>query len=1283
MGRGLHLMTTAATTRWTPKQQQTIETVDRSLLVSAAAGSGKTAVLSARCAYLVCDAPEPYRCDVDKLLVVTFSVAAAEEMRGRIDAALRRRIGRAADGETVAAGVAGVSHLRRQLRLLDRASVTTIHAFCSQLIRRHFVKLGLDPAFRVLDEDEARLLRGDVAKRLFDEAFDTDEDGSFQRAVDVLADGNDGTLLKQMLTLDRMLESVLDADAWLASAAGRLVEAAEQPMTRSEMGRRTDAMIAGKLAEALERCGMVRQELTRLEGMAEAATHMGKVEEELLCWRALAAEGATEELATAVADYKLPRSPTIRTSATSDLAKTLLKLAKDPLRAGKEIATLCRFSPRDWQEGAKSTVAPAGKLLAVTAAFRRNYAAAKHLLRAVDFSDLEHFALRLLRNEDGTPSDVAQACHARYRHVLVDEFQDVNQVQAELLRLVSREAVDPAGNLFAVGDVKQSIYGFRQAEPRLFLERRELLAGERQGVVDLAENFRSRGPLLEAMNRIFERLLHERVVGFDYDKTHRLIPGLKDLPAGPGTFSGAPIEVVLVDASATADEPGADDAESNTPDTPAPTGEADDDEELAAVEREAVVIARHILKLTGRDGGTPKQVAHKDPAGGWATRPVAFNDIAVLLRSARHKAEKIAGVFRRMGIPAYSQSTTGLFAAVEVQEVMSLLRLLDNQQQDVPLAAVLRSPVLGVPEPEEAMAAARLAADAHTQQAGEARMAFHEAVLWYSRQDGEHAANLNSVYGRIAHWRQLSAVLSTAELLWQVYLDSGLLAYVEGLKNGQQRAGNLRFVYEKARQFDAFGRPGLGRFVAFLDTLEEESDLGQPSVVGPGDDVVRILTVHKSKGLEFPVVFVADLAKKFVTRDFTGPMTLHRDVGLGVMAFDDERRARWPSMSSLLTADAGRRDNIAEELRLLYVAMTRAREHLVLVGTINKAEVAVAWGKLWGGWRGPLPAWALANARSALDLLGPAVYAVLQSPGALALSIEAGEGLAVPKPAEEPEDAPTPTARRRRALLNFMPLIDAPPERDKAVAAEAESVLRRLRAAGPGAASRVRAAVSVSQLAKDNAPTARSITEGDATTASAVDRLAWPAFYAPPGRLSAADVGSATHVLLQHINFAEPEPPERVAARLVERRLLLPAFARAIDFAAVEWLLASELGKLARSAGAAAIREAAVTYAVPAGELDPAAADLAERVMVRGRIALLLPFADGIVIADYKTDRVEGQKLLNRIKQYRPQVEAYCRGMRLAAGLHVKGAYLAFLHPRELVPIAIGQDADMPAGATA
>jgi ATP-dependent helicase/nuclease subunit A len=1307
---------------WTDQQRKAIETVDRSLLVSAAAGSGKTAVLAERCAHLVCDTQAP--CDVDDLLVVTFTEAAAAEMKRRVGESLHKRASQQSSEQlrngfisprsgrpegaplypneaecpsgATAPRVCAVSKplLTRQLALIDHAQVSTLHGFCARLLRQHFHLAQIDPAFRILDSEEASLLRREIARDLLRDSYGGPTSAPFERFVDSYGEGDDQRLVRLLVSTHEMLSSLCDPNQWLRAARDRIRDAATKPLAGTELGQELHKWIGRGLETLSRQCDATLKQLRRLRFGPYEKFIAENFAPAIRDWTEIFESDGVDALAESVVNVKFPDIPrTAATLANKDLAKAAVDELRDSISKSPWRDAL-RFSTAQWQQGMAATLPHAQTFFNLVGQFARRYRAAKDSARALDFSDLERLSLKVL-SDNGKPSPTARAYQKRFQHVLVDEYQDINELQDTILSLLSHESAAEPGqshvaerispspgisgggqgwgpsdkrfsspqdphpaspgvpgevkggnraehaialtakprlkpNLFCVGDVKQSIYRFRLAEPERFLNRERQFRGESGGgeVIDLQANFRSRGPLVEAINQVFERLMTAEAADINYDQSHRLVAKRSFPPPPDNGFVGSPIELHILPNQMTDDGP-ADDSDSGT----------DPDR----TEREAMFVSRRIRELMGLADGSRGMVVAD---GMTAVRPIRFSDIVILLRSMRYKSEQFVRILAAEGIPVHADSVTGYFASMEVRDMFALLHVLDNRQQDIPLATVLRSPFGRLPNPDDAMARIRLAYPP----TAEGDVPFHQAVVRYAREHkDELAAHLSDVLADFDQWRQASRRRPLDELLWDIYQESGYLAFCQGLSNGDQRVANLLLMQERARQFGTFQRQGLSRFLEFLESLHDDADIGLPSTASSAGDVVRIMSVHRSKGLEFPVVVLPDLGKKINLQDCQGAILTDRKLGLGLSVVDEERRVRYPSLASSLVKNRLRQQAMAEELRVFYVAMTRAEEHLILVGTATD-KTAAGWGPRWSNHVGPLPAEEILGASSMLDWIGPVSAAAANC---FAVFPHTAEQVAGPKRGGNHRTEVNPR------LAALQPLESAGPPTDAA-----QRVIARLETEYPFAKfTKIPAAQSVtghSQPAEIEIPS-----RSDFPKLQKV--LERPRFLVAEKPISPTERGTATHRVLQHLDFCRPCDSDDIAAqvaKLVERRSLSAAEAAAVDRAAIVWFAGSDVGGLLREHAGRLRREIPVYFTLDDQEADPG-----DRRMIRGRLDLLLPLEDGHVIVDYKTDAVDRASATARAGEYRNQMELYRQAIGRITRQPVREIHLVFLTPRWVVTI--------------
>ncbi|MCG7319162.1 helicase-exonuclease AddAB subunit AddA [Brevibacillus laterosporus] len=937
---------------WTDEQWRAIIEKGDNLLVAAAAGSGKTSVLVERIIRRISDVNNAV--GVDQLLVVTFTNAAAAEMRHRIGDALRQAL----ESDPTSA------HLRKQLVLLQRATITTLHSFCLGLLRQYYFMVELDPGFRIADQMEAELLRQDVLEEQFEQWYESDE--SFAALADVMVESQDDeALMGLFMRLFDFSQSHPHPERWLKDAADMFANTQVEELHESPWVVTLSGAISLELS-ALE--SQVKKAIALAEEPDGPGAYIPLLQQELslINQAKCAAEQGWNQLDDSMRSITFGRLPAVK-DADPLIKEQIQKLrngAKDKIK--KLLEEYFTMTPEQYTADLQRMAPYMQTLARLVSEFKQAFRQAKQERALVDFSDLEHLALRILQQEqeDGSfvPSAIAMQLQEQFAEVLVDEYQDINLVQETILQLVSRkETAEVAANRFMVGDVKQSIYRFRLAEPNLFMQKydsyetnqeKDPFAPKEQDAplelkgkrIDLAANFRSRKEVVDAVNYIFRLVMTPRVGEITYDQAAELIGRASYPEIEPEQLA---VEVHLIDRT------GFESEESNSGQVSERTstnsiGSIDSydtevealptlEEEASVAQLEARLIAKRIKEwLEPGVGGQPLLVFDKKTQG---MRPLEYRDIVILLRATAGWGQAIADECKQAGIPIYVEQNQGYFSANEVDIIMSLLRVIDNPKQDIPLTAVLRSPLIGLSE--EDLALIRVLTPTGP---------FYQAVEQYVMAEEEQLnrvvmAKLRRFYRMVQGWRTRGRRSSVAELLSDIYTETGYVDYVASLENGSQRQANLRALYDRAKQYEATSYRGLFRFLRFIDRMQEqENDLGEARTITESENVVRLMTIHKSKGLEFPVVFVAGMGKQFNQSDMKGRFLLHKDLGFGPQVADAVLRLRYPSLAFLGIRQKLKLEMLAEEMRVLYVALTRAREKLILVGSAKDlSKSAIAW----------------------------------------------------------------------------------------------------------------------------------------------------------------------------------------------------------------------------------------------------------------------------------------------------------------------------------------------------
>ena len=892
--------------QFTPEQQQVIELHHKNILVSAAAGSGKTAVLVERIVRMVCDETQPV--DIDRLLIVTFTNAAAAEMRERIAAGIAARLREQPENE----------HIQKQSTLLHNAQITTIDSFSLFLIRNHFNEIGLDPAFRVADEGEIKLLQQEVLGQLLEEAF-ADGSEAFRYCVEYFCPGGRELVLEQhILNLSRYAASFPWPEEWLEQRKSDYAAGDVEELVHSDYGRYLTEHVHRMLTGCVEKLLTVQKIIESPDG---PYMYGELVEKEIEQLKRVAQYDTLEEVAVRVPAVSFGRLPSKKDDSVSpekrELAKSLRGEVKDTLQKLSERFFLTPLELAAAQ--GKECLAPVNTLIELVQEFDRRMKAAKQERKLIDFSDMEHYALDILlvrENGEVRPSPVALEYRQYFHEILIDEYQDSNLVQEYLLKAVSGEE-DGNFNRFMVGDVKQSIYKFRLARPELFLEKYDTYGTE--GMcrrIDLSKNFRSRKQVVESVNDVFGRIMSKDIGGIAYDDRAALYQGAA-YPENKGCES----ELLLV-------------------------AKPEKEEEENARQAEAHAIAARIKELCASFQVT-------DKAGG-ELRPARYGDMVILLRTTSGWDEEFKRVLEEEGIPVYITSKTGYFAASEVQELLQLLRVLDNPRQDIPLYGVLKSVFGGFTEEEIATIrggqkgsslyeALRGYADSSREETTDTETAWEEAANEKGANEKEVKEEMlwnriRNFLDRINTYRGYTAYMPIRELLQTLVDDFDYLNYVTALPAGGKRRANVEMLFTKASDFERTSYFGLFHFIRYMEQLEKyDVDYGEADTLDENADVVRIMSIHKSKGLEFPITFVAGLSKRFNMQDTNQTLIVDMDMGVACDYINPEKRIRNKTLRRTALSRKMREDNLAEELRVLYVALTRAKEKLILSATLENA----------------------------------------------------------------------------------------------------------------------------------------------------------------------------------------------------------------------------------------------------------------------------------------------------------------------------------------------------------
>ncbi|MGG3956797.1 helicase-exonuclease AddAB subunit AddA [Bhargavaea massiliensis] len=1201
--------------QWTDEQWQAIYATGKHTLVAAAAGSGKTAVLVERIIQKILHKEQPI--DVDRLLVVTFTNAAAAEMRQRIGEALEKALEKEPHS----------LHLRRQLGLLQKASISTIHSFCLDVIRKYYYVIGIDPVFRIADEGEMALLKEEVLETLFEQYY-AENDEAFLAVVDrYTSDRTDADLQTLILRLYEFSRSHPNPDEWLQQIVD-MYDVAEHARIDDLPYAHYLFQAVDLTVEAAEQRLLQALQKTKEPGGPDYLHDTLVSDQQVIAklkearhesWQKLHEAMKNVSFATA---KKKPKDGAYDEQLVDDVKKLRDQVKKE---IGSLAEELFSFQPGTYIRHLREMKPIVATVVQMVQRFAALLQAKKDEKGIVDFSDLEHYCLHILRapspEHELKPSEAALYYRAQFAEVLVDEYQDTNMVQESILRLVSNDD-EATGNMFMVGDVKQSIYGFRLAEPSLFLQKYDRFTKDGEGGlrIDLAKNFRSRKEILDATNFIFRQLMTEAIGDMRYDDEAALRFGALDYPE-----KQVPVECVWLNGAKEESE------------------EEEQQEDVTTAQLEARWIAKKIKQLLAE----PFFVYDRRLKG---ERRLMYRDIVILCRSMS-SASAMLEEFRKQNVPVYAELSSGYFSATEVSIMLSLLKVIDNPYQDIPLAAVLRSPIVGLSEND--LARIRLA---------KKDGAFYEALLAFVEhpQDDEALGEkMKRWLTKLSEWRTAARQKPLADLIWQLYRETNFYDYIGGMPGGKQRQANLRALYDRARQYEQTSFRGIFRFLRFIERLKErEDDFGAARSLIEQEDVVRMMTIHKSKGLEFPVVFLAGAAKSFNMQDLRGDYILDKDFGLGMRFVHPTWRASYPTVVQLAMKRKMKFQLLAEEMRILYVALTRAKEKLYIVCTAKDIEAKkkkwqeVTYTSTW-----ELPAYVIEKAKSYADWIGYALArhpqgicsssTVLHDPSSWDIHIVSAHSL-------EQEDE---QANEHRDIVEAIQQLQPVPMKSE----YEQEVKRRLFWTYTYAdATVLRAKQSVSELKRQ-----RDIYGGHAEQPFRKDLIERPRFLQAK-TMTPAERGTIMHLVMQHIDVTKEVTVDAVQeqiARMVNGEWLTEEQVKAVDVESIVAFFNTPLGK--RMQRATRLEREVPFYL--AHEME------GETVVVQGVIDCVFEDGYGLVLIDYKTDRVswmnDPKEQLKR--RYKGQLALYREAIEAIWKKEVTETYVYAFDGALLVPMEV------------
>lgn len=1167
--------------KWTTDQQHAIECCKGSVLVSAAAGSGKTAVLVERVIRRLTDEDNP--CSAEDLLIVTFTRAATAQMREKIGAAILKRLSEDPTDR----------HLRRQYMLLPFAKICTIDSFCNDLVRENFHALGISPDYSLLDNETAVIMKNDVCEAMLERAYEEDSDGSFSGLSDMMSSGSsDEDFAKLIIKMYDISTAYPFPDLWLDS----LIEEYSQPdINKSCWG----GIIKKYVCDMLDYCVSSSNDMmAAMESDSIVADAYGAAVQSDINMYAELREKVNRDWDEALEAFNtveymgLGRVPKGYESETKNAVMTARKKLKDLL---KKVPNIMCVSSGEHSEDVRLMRGPVTKLIELVKQFGREYSAEKDKMNSADFSDILHRALNLLAVSDGRggyiKTDLARELSSHYAEILVDEYQDINEAQDMIFKAISADE----NNLFTVGDVKQSIYRFRQAMPEIFLRRRNTTHSFESGKyplgITLGSNFRSRVGVTSCVNYIFRQLMSTEAGELEYDDSEAL--------------------------NAAAKYP-----ERDTPDCELHVV-TDKGNRADTLEAQARYVARYIDR-TVREG---KTLVTK----GGALHPASYGDFCILLRTAKNVSSVYANALSERGIPVFSPETGGFFEAAEISFILSLLRVLDNPVQDIPLAAVMLSPLFGFSAGE--LADIRASAKERLE-AGETEPLYRSVAASADEGDEKAAAFLK----KIESLRRLSLTLSAGELVRRVCEETGFDAIAGAMPDGERRRLNIGLLCDYAEKYEAAGNLGLSGFIRFIDKVARTSgDLATAARPSENADIVRIMTVHQSKGLEFPICILADMQHVFNERDNTESVLISSSAGLGMKRRTEDGISVYDTASRRAAVITSERMGRSEEMRVLYVALTRAKENLVMVTSVPNPEKGLAKVAVECGIGERANPFAVLRMNNFSDLV---LTALMRHPAADELRKLSG--------VDVPIFLPEKDRFKLKVVVSDSESFMAESANEQKIAAKPvffDEVCERLDYSDPRS---VLSSVPAKRAASDGSE--RGINREYFASSR-------PAFMSSGG-LTPAQRGTATHKFMQFSDYAAARADiESELARLVDVGFLSEEEGKAVNVSAAKRFFMSSLAERIFASNNV-MREKKFAALFPAKffypELTGEAAE--EKIVVQG-IADCVFVEDGkLVIVDYKTDTgVDAEALLDR---YSAQLGIYREALSQALGMPVKETLL-------------------------
>ncbi|WP_432718533.1 helicase-exonuclease AddAB subunit AddA [Pectinatus frisingensis] len=1221
---------------WSKEQETAIHTHGKNILVAAAAGSGKTAVLVERIIQLILN----NNVDISEILVVTFTNAAASEMRERIGRQLEGHLSQAAQHNDADM----MKKLERQLVLLNAASISTLHAFCQNILRRHFHEIDIDPKFRLAGEQETTLLKQDVLTDLIKIQYEQENNDLFLQFADSYGnERGDEAVCQIILNIYEYAMSQPFPYQWLNS----LPDFFTIPQDKTIDDTKWTTIIRSEIQSSIDECTRLNSEMQKTAGQTDYVIKAITADEVLLetIRTAVTANWHTLYTVMNTLNFSTMRLP-------ADMDETTKNHLKETRQTIKTIVNTLRddfflMPPDKMLDDIRNQKNIISFIADFTIKFMTAYDKAKHEHIIVDFNDLEHFTLQILAAAGSTekhliPTNTAINISKKYREVMVDEYQDTNGVQEAIINLVSGKNF----NKFLVGDVKQSIYRFRMADPGLFMEKYLTYPQKSDQCIriDLSQNFRSRSNILQSINFIFAQTMTQQATELDYGKKEAFSPGI-EYPVDKNSLDEK-VELLLIDNG------------SSVPDEKAITDNdvINNKETLTGFAAEADCIAKRIKQLMQQNHTIYDKQSN-------LYRPLIYRDIVILLRSMTGKADVMLETLRNNDIPSYASANGGYFAETEIKIMLALLQILDNPRQDIPLAAVLYSPIVNFSTQE--LAQIRLC-----QPTGNLFEALMQSCNPQSGLDEPLKEKTISFLSKLTHWRSLSRQRSVPELIWQLYDETGYYDYCGGMPGGLLRQANLRMLYDRAAAYEETDYRGLFRFLQFIGKMKKSgNDLSVARTLGENENVVRIMSIHKSKGLEFPVVIIADLGKKMNLTDSRQALLIHKNYGLGPYIYNLQYNSRYPTLARQAIARQIMKESKAEELRILYVAMTRAREKLILTGTVrNLPRQAEKWCHQNNDNKPTLSSYQILSAGSYLDWICPALS-------------RHSAGTALYRLWNDQMVDDIPHLDYDDSQWNIT-IHSANADSTKEKPVELTAIFNKLKKHAPLATTvnkswvDKRLAWHYPHLPDSHIPSKLSVTEikrrfssedENAVNIFVNNEYTRPRFLQKKSTLTGIEYGTLMHTVMQHLDLTDDLSKSGIKMQLnqmARTEIIAPENIPQVNQLSIYNFIYSKLGqrmlisnKIRREMQFSRMLDAVRFYNTsPTGS----------KIFIQGVVDLLFDEPDGLVLIDYKTDNCNPAEAKDK---YNIQINLYSEAVQSILNKPVKEKYLYLFHNSEIVQI--------------